>query len=394
MSDNIYLMHKNTKVMEINLDENIFQVLDSKYIPFELKGIVDNLDKNINNKRDSFITFLSERVLPLSRTNAKKIYNAFSIEQSNSPIYRAQIAITYKAVSLQDNFWIKNINDETSWDDINLRTNSLSEAVAQIALHGKSLTIQGKVHTPEINGQGSYAKAWKRENGDLYLYKRSAPDGKESEIEVKVSNILDKCNVPHIEYLDAKSGNDYCCKCKCMTTDDISILPASFFMSYCTANGLNPDLELKKIDADNYYKMCIVDYLVSNSDRHGFNWGFFYNSNTMEILGLHPLFDHNNCFDEEIMKNPNMLYQAGNGKTFKEAAKFAKKHTDFHFIKEITKDDFLTKEQYLSFTKRAKELNIQISPTMEESLEYAQKQAEKYNKMNLFQKFVYKMKER
>lgn len=58
-----------------------------------------------------------------------------------------------------------------------------------------------------------------------------------------------------------------------------------------------------RIDADSIYKVFIIDYLISNRDRHGGNWGFFYNCNTMEILGCHPLFDHNNAFDRALMQD-------------------------------------------------------------------------------------------
>lgn len=71
-----------------------------------------------------------------------------------------------------------------------------------------------------------------------------------------------------------------------MTTNDIHILSGSDFISYCNVNGKNPEGEWYQMDADSMYKMFIVDYLISNSDRHGMNWGYFYDCNTMEILGL------------------------------------------------------------------------------------------------------------
>lgn len=58
------------------------------------------------------------------------------------------------------------------------------------------------------------------------------------------------------------------------------------------------------IDAESIYQMCIVDYLISNSDRHGKNWGFYVNNDTGKIVSCHPLFDHNNAFDEEQMADP------------------------------------------------------------------------------------------
>lgn len=49
--------------------------------------------------------------------------------------------------------------------------------------------------------------------------------------------------------------------------------------------------------------MFIVDYLVSNRDRHGMNWGFYYNCDTMKILSCHPLYDHNNSFEDFLVES-------------------------------------------------------------------------------------------
>jgi len=373
-SKDLYIMLEDTAVMRVNFDTGIYNILQDKLLPWELKGRIRNvedvdlstqhgvtqasiiLSKNYN----AVISFLSRRVLSLSRDNAKKLYQAFNFSQSQDPESKAKIAISCRAVSLQDNYWVKLDGDDTKWKDINLRHNSLSEAVAQITLHGTSLTLQGKITTPEWSGSGTYAKAWRRLGNDLVLLKAGSKDPTESQIEVMVSKLLDKTNVNHLQYWKTYDNDTTVCACKCMTTDDISILPAENFSSYCNANGLDYYEEVLKIDADAIYKMWIVDYLVSNRDRHGMNWGFFYNARTMEILGCHPLYDHNNAFDKAMMENPNTEYAYGDGMTIQQAAKKAVKLTDFKFTKPVTRRDFLTTSQYDSFIKRTTELGIQI----------------------------------
>ena len=134
------------------------------------------------------------------------------------------------------------------------------------------------------------------------------------------------------------------------------------FHSYCNRRGLDSREEALKIDAEAIYKMWIVDYLISNRDRHGLNWGFFYNCDTMEILGCHPLYDHNKSFYIAYMQDEDAEYLYDNRMTMKEAAKIAMRKVDFHFYREFTREDFLTDRQYHSFMKRASELGIQIKP--------------------------------
>ena len=224
-------------------------------------------------------------------------------------------------------------------------------------LNGKN----DEIKTPELNGQGAYAKAWIREKDGLYLHKRSSDDSDlESHIEVCVSNILDKCNVNHVRYLDGENNNKYTCKCRCMTTDRLSILPGMDYISYMNIIKQDPQRGMMKIDADNIYKMCIVDYLISNRDRHGMNWGMFYDAETMEILGCHPLFDHNNAFDEDLMEDKDAPYLFNQTLTMRKAAEIAIKHVDFHFTDTLTQDDFMTKKQYTNFMEKASELGIEV----------------------------------
>lgn len=402
MAKDMILMMKDEPVMVINFDEGKYEIVNEKLLPFEIQNKIlppypekENYTKydiieitKISRKNwITVIDFLSHRVLPLTRGNAKKIYQLFNFNQLQDDVSKAKIAIVCRAVSLQDNYWLKLEDDNKCWADVNLRENHLSEIVAQVALHGSSLSLTGIPHTPELTSLGAYAKAWIRENDGLYLHKLGAPTSNEhknngepqvgtweSKIEVMVSNLLDYCNVNHLKYEAGSSTkittgeSFYTCRCKCMTTEDVSILSGMDFTSWCNVQNINPFKKALEIDADSIYKMWIVDYLISNRDRHGLNWGFFYNCNTMEILGCHPLYDHNNAFDIDTMLDKDRPYLYNNEMTMRQAAKEAMNYVDFYFTKEFTREDFLTDRQYKSFMERAKELNIPVKIKNNEEL--------------------------
>lgn len=394
MTKDIILMMKDEPVMAINFDEGKYDILNQNLLPFDIKGRIlapypekesytkyDITQMNVISRKNysAIVHFLSHRVLPITRANAKKIYDLFGFDQIQDEISKTKIALVCRAASLQDNYWIKLNCDKKAWKDVNLRENSLSEVVAQVALHGTSLSLTGIPHTPELTSLGAYAKAWIREPDGLYLHKLGAPVSNshiesgqpmtgtwESKIEVMVSNLLDACNVNHLKY-DAGTSRDphtgesfYTCKCKCMTTEDISMLSGMDFTSWCNVQGFDPYKKALEIDAESIYKMWIVDYLISNRDRHGLNWGFFYDCNTMEISGCHPLYDHNNAFDLDTMSDKDRPYLYDNRMTMREAALKAMSNVDFYFTREITREDFLTERQYRSFSERAKELGIPV----------------------------------
>lgn len=378
MNKPILIMHENVEVMRIDFDRNIFEVLREDLLPFTIKGKLrkvlsfaevkseyDDTQRMIAREANiaAIKSWLANRTLSLSRKNAKWLYNLLKIEQVSNDTEKAKIAIICRAVSVLDNYWIKLDGDDATWETINVRNNPLNETIAQVALHGKSVTLQGSLCSPELTTNGSYAKAWRRhKDGNLWLYKLGNNASLESRIEVMCSGLLDKMNVSHCHYEEGEDDGKYVCMCPSMTTDKISILSGMDFYTYCNVNNLNPDIEMLKIDSEGIYKMWIVDYLLCNRDRHGQNWGFYYNPTTMKILGCHPIFDHNNAFDIEWMKDREAKYQFGE-MTIREAAHHAMKKVDFHFTQEITREDFITERQYKEFMWRAKDLGIKVELT-------------------------------
>lgn len=373
MSKNMLIMCEDNPVMSVNFEEGVYDVLRGDLLPFTLKGklrrvpdfseIKSKYDLTqsriiIDNNSTAIILWLASRSLPLSRKYAKWVYNLLRIEQISSAEQKARISIICRSVSVLDNYWVKLDGDMATWESINVRHNPLNETIAQVALHGKSVTLQGSLTTPDLTTNGAYAKAWRRHDDErLWLYKLGANGNTESRIEVMCSGLLDKMNVRHCHYEAGEDDGEYVCMCPSMTDDNISILPAMDFYTYCNVNNFDYDKKMMEIDADSIYKMWIVDYLLCNRDRHGQNWGFYYKPRSMKIVGCHPLFDHNNAFDKEWMQDRDAAYQFGD-MTIREAAHKAMQYVDFHFIEEITREDFITERQYNEFMYRSKELGI------------------------------------
>lgn len=370
----LVLMCADKEVLSINMSTGDIHISNETLLPLRLqyclrpvKGYLEIKSKyeDTQNKiaiRDNaaaVTSWLANRTLLLSRANAKKIYQAYRLEQLTDEKSRAKLSIACRTLSVLDNYWVKLSTDTTTrWDDINIRHNLLNQAVAQIALHGTSLSLQGPLSSPEFTTNGAYAKAWHRdEDGSLWLYKLNDINST-AKIEVMVSNILDCMNITHCHYEAREDMGEYVCACPLMTNDDISIADGLTFNGYCNRLNIDPIDKLISLDADGFYKMLVVDYLIANPDRHGQNWGIYYDPKTTEILGLHPLFDHNNAFDNGVMDDENYLSHFYDGKSLKENAMMAIKKVDIHFTKPVTRDMFLTTKQYETFMKHAKQLGI------------------------------------
>lgn len=363
----MYLMHKNEKVLEFDINRNIYNVLNENMLPYGLRSIFQKYNTDMSddekitirtNNHIQLIHFLAGRMLNIERENAKKILNAYHFSQDQTDYNKACIAISCRAVSMTDCYWINNGQD-LDWNDIDPKHNHLNDIIAHIALKGSSLTLTGEPHTPELTGQGAYAKAWQRIKGKTYLLKAAGRGGNEEDIEISVSNILDCFNVEHVKYEKHYFEDKSVSKCLNMTNDKLSIVSAEDVCGYCNRTGRDFMKTALEIDSENIYKMCVVDYLISNSDRHGKNWGFYVDNDTGDLISCHPLFDHNNAFDKEQMRDPaggeSLIFH---GKSKRETALYAVQKCNLKCTIPLTKAHFLNSEMYCSFMERAVELNL------------------------------------
>ena len=363
-----YLKLQNTTVMSYDIDEGYYKVYREDLLPFIIRGafrdttlISDNAKsiakiqaENIN----ALAEFYTNRTLSINRENAKFILNQLGLSQKSNLETKQKIMKLCKALSVADDYWITE-DEHEKWEDVNLRDNPLHETLAHIALYGKSLTVTGKIRTPELTGQGAYAKAWFRENGKLFLYKASTKNGTEAQREALTSRVLDCFNVPHVHYELSEQEGRTVTKCENINNAYYGIADAGDVNTWCLRHDIDFMNVVKKTDAEMFYKTVVVDYLCANRDRHDANWGFYMNNMTGELICMHPLFDHNNAFDEEFMNDENGgLCQLIPGKTMKEAALYAIKHCDFRCIKPVTRSMFFDDTMYTVFMKRAEELGL------------------------------------
>ena len=359
----IYLKLEVTNVMCFDFSKNYYEIFHPELLPFTLRDRIKDTRgiSDINvwfDNKELMVSFFTNRSISVRRENAKYIMNQLGIKQGNDFESRFKAMVECKALSAADSYWITE-NEKDKWNEVNLLSRPLNESLQQVGLFGSPIKIKGKIQTPELTGQGAYAKAWYSENGKLYLYKANSPGGNECEREVLASNILDCFNIPHVKYeLTLKEGLTVC-KCENMNLKNTSLVDSVEADIWANRNGIKLTELAKKIDSELFYKTIVVDYLISNSDRHGGNWGFYMNNQTGKLVAMHPLFDHNNAFDKNFMNSKDGgICQLLPGKSQKDAAFYAIKRCDFRCIKPIEKSMFFDETMYESFMRRAVELGL------------------------------------
>ena len=357
------IMHMDRRVARIY--ENGKCTINYKsFMPYNLYlEANDDIDTRVQNLTN-FFAWCSSRVLTLDRKHAKEIMNSIGAVQSPTDRDRAMIAISYRALTLMDVFWVRTKDDKKTFSEISLFNHSLSDAFVDVSLRGKNLTLENAELIPEqdpaadIGTPGVAPKAWIRREDEFYLLK----DGNERDVdsELLASEITNCFDIDHVSYTEYIFNGTRTSKCKIITSEQRSIVPMEFIEIYCVNHDMNRmDFILKK-DAYSYYMMNIIDYLIGNTDRHWGNWGFLVDNKNNKLLKLHSLMDYNKAFLSYDNISGARCQTSAEPKSQQQAAEEAVKAIGLNQIKEIDSswfDDEKTKEMFfkrLDFLKSIK----------------------------------------
>lgn len=354
------LMLKNIPVLKVH-DDGKAEILEFSKLPFALR--TEAVDAGMYHE------WVSQRALQLDRQNAKELINRYRLPQYDK--YR--IAKACRAFSLNDAYWIKYETDTATWESRNLFHNEISVSIIETSLSGRlhrtsyPLIKNQKITeiSPELTTWGVNAKAWMKEDGQLYLHKVGIN-------ELGASQILDRLEVPHVHYRQStpeqisryvseeiqgwlEGTGETIVNSKLFTSPDVAFVSFDEFGVFCEHYHLDPIATAMEISPQQYHEMQVIDYILNNSDRHGQNWGFYMDNASGKLAGMALHFDHDKAFNRnrEIMSLTSLIPV-----TMKEAALNSLPQSKVHpeRLTGMEKPPTMTAPQWLGVQKRTKAL--------------------------------------
>lgn len=201
------------------------------------------------------------------------------------------------SVSINDTYWVKEEHENIHWSDVSLYTNEFDEVIQRMSFDGIGLRgVQMTSTSPEFGTAGAYEKCWKKEEDGIYLYKRGTEGfsnaGLEPYSEVLASFIFYKLGIG-IPYELVHFHKKVASKCRLFNNEKVGFVP------YAVVQNANDSLaEIVKMYStngwlDDLYGMIVCDAIVFNTDRHMGNFGFLFDTETLELLCPAPCFDYN-----------------------------------------------------------------------------------------------------
>ena len=299
------LMHRNISVASLEMDENtgyitkINETYSANHLPVGVgfkKGITERAELN-----DWWIL----RSIPASRSGLRNV-----LETLNIATPQALLTKCY-GLSLSDQYWIKPDNSDISWSKVNFFDNSFSDDIGDI-LFGKPASKRNfDFFSPDNTSNGNLKKRWKIVNDKRCLIKGgSKPFQQQPYNEVIASAIMRRLDIPHIDYDLIWDENAPYSICDDFITTDTDLVSAwqilltekqpndvsryRHYVNSCEKIGINGIVNA--LD-----QMITLDYIIANEDRHLNNFGLIRNAETLEWVGVAPIFDSGSSLGYELM---------------------------------------------------------------------------------------------
>ncbi|HJB95543.1 MAG TPA: hypothetical protein H9765_08010 [Candidatus Mediterraneibacter intestinigallinarum] len=353
------IMHMEETVAEIS-DTGKARIISEQFMPYDLyldeeEAESYDIDLRLNNL-NNFYHWCASRVLSLDRKYAKEILNSIGAAQAVTDRDRADISLSYHCVSLTDVFWVRKKGEDATFRELNLYDNSLNEAVVEISLKGRQMTVTNRELAPDLSTKGCFPKAWIRDKEGFRLLKDG--DGDAVRRELLASRICQCFDIPQVIYEEGCFEGEPVTRSGLITSKERSMVSKMAFDIYACNHGLDTLDVCRSIDPNTYYGMNILDYLTGNTDRHPENWGFFIDNSTNKYFSLYPVMDFNQCFlSYDDLEGANCQTVLPDRMTQREAAVEAVRKIGLRQIKEVDMSIFGSmKKEAEMFSKRLAEL--------------------------------------
>lgn len=309
MEEKMYsLMHRDDPVCAITIDEISGGILRiAKPDNPELLPLGGNVDPAMLRK------WWQRRAVPIGQGKIQRILEQLGIASPH------EYLVKNMGLSLTDHYWIKPLNIELGWNDINLFTNDFRDPVGDMQFGSEVIQqLPDNIFSPSSSVQGELRKKWIIAEGKRYLIKGNHGGNSQESLNEVVATLLHtkQGKQPFVCYNTIQMGTSeqVCCICESFTSDRVELIPAidvveskkknnavsvyEHFIATCAAYGMAEETVRSFLE----YQI-LTDYILTNTDRHLNNFGVLRDTKTLAFIGMAPIFDSGNSM---FWQNPKL----------------------------------------------------------------------------------------
>lgn len=240
--------------------------------------------------------WLRRRTIPKNRAYVHNLLAKCGLNL-NRPL---SIINVCKGLSLNDCYWVVQVDNGDIFEKINLYDNPFSNVLAELAFTGYGSSLRSSLFSsPEFTTNGMLRKCWRRINGKVYLYKGgtegASNTGFEPYSEFYAAQIAAAMGIAAIPYGLSRWKGVLCSTCELFTSKEYSYIPVGHLVTKGGMDAVKTYYESLGAEfTAALHEMLVFDAVICNVDRHFGNFGVMVDNRTNTVVSPAPLFDHGN----------------------------------------------------------------------------------------------------
>ena len=296
-----YLMHKDDVVASVTIDG-----VTGAMLRVSPKTQAELLPLGGRKSPDELRSWWQRRAVPVSQGIVQRF-----LEQIGLPTPQAYL-VRNLGLSLTDHYWIKPVDTELSWSDVSLFSNDFRDPVGELCFTqavGDLPIAHVSSYSPGSSLQGDLKKAWIISNGKRMLIKGNHGANSQESLNEVAATLLHRkqAKMPYVEYVPYRleESGQYGCICEDFCSETLEFVPAidvvqsekrdnavsvyEHFIRVCEAHGFPETVTRPFLE----YQI-LTDFVLTNVDRHLYNFGVLRDTETLRFVAMAPVFDSGN----------------------------------------------------------------------------------------------------
>lgn len=298
------LMHKDDPAAELLLEPvtgalvSVTKVFDERLLPIGTAG-----------GKDSLKAWWYRRAVPVTQGHIMKVLDKIGIITPQAFLLRTL------GLSLTDDYWVKPISGQETWDEVNLFDNDFDDVFGASHFDGFAEGIDSEIidfRVPSAAVKGDVPKSWICMDGRRFLVK-GTETGRTQQIINEVVGAYIHRKQGKFDYADYQFytidygyGKQMGVSTEAFTSKDLEFVSAAdlirdgrrlhpgasdydIFVEACVNGGLEKDYVEAFLD----YQI-MTDFVITNTDRNYDNFGVLRDADTLQFVKLAPIFDSGN----------------------------------------------------------------------------------------------------
>ena len=331
------LMNKNMPVAELELDEDTATILKvGKTYELDFLPVGIDVKTGIPNKKELNEWWFG-RSIPASRAGIRTALERMGVCHSE------QLLLRCYGLSLSDQYWMKPVDSELKWKNINFFENDFSDDVGNV-LFGQPAGQDIDLMSPCNTSDGWLKKKWKIIDTKRCLIKAgSNPYMQEPMNEVFGTRLHQRLGGKnYVSYKVLFENDVHYSVCENFINTNTELVSAvsinrsmkkrsqfssyEHFMNACGRLGIPGIKEFMDY-------MLVFDYLMANTDRHFGNFGAIRDVESLEWIGPAPIFDSGtSLWHDKLTRAINPFDEVETKPFYSNASRQMKLVSDFSWI--------------------------------------------------------------